>query len=161
MLNYARFVWHWSAIDGLPVVMAINIVVFVCAIALAIHACWVARRLKNLGLAHQRNATLIGKLMKEIDGCITAIESRSGALPVAKNGPGHAAETSAVPDLREEIELLHEEISAMLKAAPSEQDSSDAAQILEIESFTQQARDEIEGLRNELAMQEELLGKDG
>jgi hypothetical protein len=161
--SFAGSMWYWSSVNGLPVVIAINAVVLVCALALAVHACRVSRELKKLGLARQRDATLIGKLMMEVDVCMSAIEARPVTPAIMDTWQEQKFDSSPMLGLREEIEMLHDEVTAPPSDSCCDLSLGDSTfpRLPEIDAFAQHARAEIECLRNELATEEEVVGNDG
>ena len=154
-VSYLLALWHWVAVNGLSLAIAINFMVFVCAIALAIHACLLSRRIKELRLASDRNAMLIGKVMQEIDARMAAVESAPIASPVKENPSAHVGAFSAASAIREELESLQEEIASALSDIARDLPQDFATQPIESDALARQARDEIENLKTELAAEDD------
>jgi hypothetical protein len=153
--NQVHAGWHWVVINGLFIVIAINFAILACAIALAIHAFGLSRRIKRLAVVSERSSVLVDKLMKEVDDhaqALEALQSHPPVTPAARSEIRCDAAPPAASQIREEIETLREEISSLsLEVPPAEREAEPVPQQREPHPLALLARHEIESVRAELA----------
>jgi hypothetical protein len=131
----AAAVYHWIIAKALLIVIGINFAAFACAIALAIHAVIMARRVAQLARAVEQNAIGNDGVMQAHDRPLQTVAS----LPAS--------------DLRDKVDSLEKEISSLRSEICSRRQPEIAAATANSASHLelQRAREDIERLRTEFA----------
>src|ERR1700731_998812 len=113
--DYLHAFWNWAAQNGLMLLVAVNLVILVCAIGVAGRVAAISLRLKRLTLAFEQNKASSHLLGEEVRACAQALtavlafihESRQMIQPTPSSADnGRILDQKMASLVREEIKSL-------------------------------------------------------